>query len=128
MTTEKFDTTDAGIEKYYENVVNPSPRVAVADINDSIESVIYYTAFDGYMYAKTPECSPLPENHKLDMHLFCTVMLKCGFTVTGENICVSRGNYNRKMAEQMAYEQAFSKLWPHFGFELSRRLHREKIA
>jgi hypothetical protein len=59
----------------------------------------------------------------------CTIYLDNGFSVSGESACVDPINYQAEIGERIAYDQAFLKLWPLFGFLLAEaRAHREKTA
>ena len=125
---DKFDITDQGIEKYYADKADVAPRVLLKDIEDAIESIVYFTALDGIKEAMPSSYATMTAYPKFDMHLFCIITLKNGFQVSGENICVSRKNYNRQMGEQFAKQNAMDKLWLVFGYELTDRLYKERIA
>jgi hypothetical protein len=66
--------------------------------------------------------------HKLGPTLMnCTIHLDNGYTSTGESACVDPANYNKEIGEKLAYDNAFRKLWPLFGFVLAEaRFHRVK--
>lgn len=49
----------------------------------------------------------------------CRIILDNGFSVSGESACVNPENYNQQIGEKIAYDQAFAKLWPLFGFMLA---------
>lgn len=51
----------------------------------------------------------------------CNISLDSGFSVRGESACVDPANYNEALGQKYAYEQAFEKLWPLFGFALSEQ-------
>ena len=53
---------------------------------------------------------------------FCVLVLKNGFTVTGESACVSRKNFNAEIGRRIARENAVAKVWPLMGYELKQRL------
>jgi hypothetical protein len=55
----------------------------------------------------------------------CNLVLDNGYSVRGESACVSLANFNREIGEKIAYENAFSKLWPLFGFALAEKLYQE---
>lgn len=56
----------------------------------------------------------------------CNLTLDNGFSVRGESACVSPENYNQQIGEKIAYDAAFSKLWPLFGFLLAEDIHLGK--
>lgn len=47
------------------------------------------------------------------------IILDNGYSVRGESACVSVENYNQEIGERYAYDDAFKKLWPLFGFWLA---------
>lgn len=51
----------------------------------------------------------------------CTIELDNGFQVTGESVVIDPLNYIESLGQHYSYQDAFSKLWPYFGF-----LAREK--
>lgn len=55
----------------------------------------------------------------------CILTLENGFTVTGESACAHELKYNRAMGEQIAYKNAFEKMWPLEGYLLKERLFNE---
>ena len=52
----------------------------------------------------------------------CTIHTKSGFTFTGESACVDPNNFDQKIGEKFAYEQAFEKMWMPYGFWLHKAL------
>lgn len=49
----------------------------------------------------------------------CNIKLDNGYSVRGESACVNPANYNEEIGNKIAYDQAFGKLWPLFGFLLA---------
>ena len=52
----------------------------------------------------------------------CTITTKSGFTFTGESACVDPNNFNQEIGEQVAYDNAFEKMWMPYGFWLHKTL------
>ena len=52
----------------------------------------------------------------------CTIITKSGFAFTGESACVDPNNFNQAIGEQVAYENAFEKMWTPYGFWLHKAL------
>ena len=52
----------------------------------------------------------------------CTITTKSGFTFTGESACVDPNNFDQKIGEKFAYENAFEKMWMPYGFWLNKAL------
>lgn len=57
----------------------------------------------------------------------CIITMVNGFTVTGESACVDPDEYNQERGEEIAYENAFQKLWPLEGYLLKERLYQQSI-
>jgi len=53
----------------------------------------------------------------------CTIHLDNRYSVTGESACVDPANYRQDIGERIAYDNAFAKLWPLFGFLLAEHRH-----
>lgn len=51
----------------------------------------------------------------------CILTLDNGFKVTGESACVNAENYDYGVGQRLAYDNAFQKLWPLFGFLLAEK-------
>jgi hypothetical protein len=61
----------------------------------------------------------------LDLLTFCTIVLKNGFTVTGESACASPENFNAELGQKIARQNAIDKIWPMMGYALKQQLHNE---
>ena len=64
---------------------------------------------------------------ELRLLTFCVLVLKNGFTVTGESACASPENFDADVGRKVARENAKQKLWPLLGYELKTRLHDAAI-
>lgn len=66
----------------------------------------------------------------LGLLTFCVLVLRNGFTVTGESACASPENYNKELGQKIARANAIAKIWPLMGYELRTRLMQEpaKVA
>ncbi len=53
---------------------------------------------------------------------FCVLVLRNGFTVTGESACASPENFDADLGRKIARDNAVQKLWPLMGYELKCRL------
>lgn len=58
----------------------------------------------------------------------CHIELDNGFSVRGESACVDKRNFNMQIGEEIAYRQAFSKLWELEGYLLAERKHLASLA
>lgn len=52
----------------------------------------------------------------------CVLMLRNGFTVTGESACASPANFDEAIGRKIARENARAKIWPLEGYLLRERL------
>ena len=104
-----------------------APRITPADIEANIASEHYFTAADG-MRGVWGDCSHLLEDSCLrpdsPLHLltFCVLVLRNGFTVTGESACASPENFDAEVGRKIARANAVNKIWPLMGYELRSRL------
>lgn len=104
-----------------------APRVTPADVEASIASEVYFTATDGWAGAQ--DRGHVQDNPSaLDLLTFCVLVLKNGFTVTGESACASPDNFNAEIGRRIARDKAIDKVWPLLGFRLRDRLTAAAVA
>lgn len=65
-------------------------------------------------------------NRLLETMTHCIINLDNDFSVTGESVCVNVANYNQEIGQKIAYDNAFNKLWPLFGFVLAENQHEAR--
>lgn len=75
-----------------------APRVTPADVAANILEEHYFTAADGVHYAD----QRAPRHPTLSLLTFCVLVLRNGFTVTGESACVSQENFNAEIGRRIA--------------------------
>lgn len=102
---------------------NVAPRVTPADIEAAISSEWYINAGDAIVPDEFQP--PVPAAHPLRLLTFCVLVLRNGFTVTGESACASPENFNAEVGRKIARENAVQKVWPLLGFRLRDRLVRD---
>lgn len=102
------------------------PRVTTADVEAAIASEHYFTAADGAIATGEGwhEAKPVPPG-PLWLLTFCVLVLKNGFTVTGESACVSPENFDAELGRQIAREKAVEKVWPLLGFMLRDMIYEQ---
>jgi hypothetical protein len=61
----------------------------------------------------------------LSLLTFCVLVLRNGFTVTGESACASPENFNAEIGRKIARQNAVSKIWPLMGYELRSKLAQQ---
>lgn len=117
------DTSDAGIERLIQTKGKTAPRVTPEDIEASIASEHYFTAEDGVGRANKGQTSIGGKNPvALSLLTFCVLVLRNGFTVTGESACASPENFDAEIGRNIARQNAVRKLWPLMGYELRTKL------
>ena len=96
-----------------------APRVTPADVEANIASEHYFTARDGCEGASGGG-GTYPA--ALGLLTFCVLVLRNGFTVTGESACASPENFNAEIGRKIARQNAVAKVWPLMGYELRSTL------
>lgn len=115
--------TDKSIEQEIQAKGLTAPRVTPADLQANIASEHYFTAGDGAhgaTLADGRDRSVYPSS--LDLLTFCVLVLRNGFTVTGESACASPENFDAEIGRKIARENAVQKVWPLMGYALKDRL------
>ena len=51
----------------------------------------------------------------------CSLVLDNGYSVRGESACVDPRNFDMEIGRQIAYRDAFNKLWPLEGYLVAER-------
>jgi hypothetical protein len=105
-----------------------APRITVADIEANIASEHCFTAADGVAGSHAQVVGgqvgiAVHESPQaLGLLTICVLVLKNGFTVTGESACASPENFNADIGRQVARANAINKIWPLMGYELRSKL------
>ena len=131
-------STDQQIEQDIQAAgANVAPRITPADIEANITSEHYFTAAQGALgFACNkdwfdgldgPFGEPGRERGALDLLTFCVLVLRNGFTVTGESACASPENFNAEIGRKVARANAVAKVWPLMGYELKERLYQRTL-
>ena len=122
-----------------------APRVTPADIEANIASEFYFSAEQGFAMAWLENAPRFPEGmndleaenrfsdyiisrpavESLSLLTFCVLVLRNGFTVTGESACASPENFDAELGRKIARQNAVNKIWPLMGYELKERLSRD---
>lgn len=105
-----------------------APRVTPADIEAEITHTYYLNVGECHR-SRWPDPSAADETHpSIDLLTICVLVLKNGFTVTGESACVSPENFNAEIGRSVARENAMNKIWPLLGFRLRDVLARPVLT
>lgn len=97
-----------------------APRITPDDVKANIASEHYFTAAQALRLGGT-------ELHPLDLLTFCVLVLKNGFTVTGESACASPENFDAEIGRRIARDNTIAKIWPLMSYELRSRLHERAL-
>jgi hypothetical protein len=124
-------TDDGAIEQEIQAKGLTAPRVTPADLQANIASEHYFTARDGRSGALDNDTyvgreRPAVDNSDLTplgLLTFCVLVLRNGFTVTGESACASPDNFDAEIGRKIARENAVQKVWPLLGYALKASLH-----
>ena len=123
-------TNEAALEREIQAKGLNAPRLTPDLIDSVIASEHYFTAADGA--AHTGEHSKwagdweVPRSiEALGLLTFCVLVLKNGFTVTGESACASPENFNDEIGRKIARDNARNKIWLLEGYLLRQRLHEQ---
>lgn len=118
---------DDAIEQKIQAKGLTAPRITPADLEANIAGETYFTAADGVLGAYHNHDGVYQgtdaHNESYALLTFCVLVLRNGFTVTGESACASPANFDAELGRQIARENAIEKLWPLMGYELKSRLH-----
>lgn len=116
--------TDQSIEKDIQAAgADVAPRITPDDIEKNIVSEFCFTAADGVRGESQMGTSPIGRASSLELLTFCVLVLKNGFTVTGESACASPENFNSEIGRKIARQNAVAKIWPLMGYQLCQKLH-----
>jgi hypothetical protein len=86
-------------------------KITVKDVEDNIQDKVFFTGADGYNgqhfrtkigFPDTPKC--------LKLVTFCVLVLRNGFIVAGQSMCVNAENYDKAVCEKRACENAIDKV------------------
>ena len=116
---------DASIEEEILAKGLTAPRITPGDVEGNIVSEHYFTAKDGVVGAQGEDSYrsgvfEIPA--VLSLLTFCTLVLRNGFTVTGESACASPENFDAEIGRRIARANAIQKIWPLMGYALKEKL------
>ena len=129
---------DQAVEQEIQAKGLTAPRVTPASIEAIIASEHYFTAEQGAFGARvdgvvrkggmvTLADVPATEGAPLSLLTFCVLILRNGFTVTGESACASPENFDAELGRKIARANAINKVWPLEGYLLKQMLHEAAI-
>lgn len=118
--------SDKDIESEIQAKGLTAPRVTPQHIESLIRSEVYFTGTDGANSPGARVKSEYVEGERilapLDLLTFCVLVLRNGFTVTGESACASPDNFDAEIGRKIARENAVNKIWMLEGYLLKEKL------
>lgn len=118
-----METTDNTIEAEIVAKGLTAARVTPEDIKANIAGEYYFTVGQG-IHKESENHPSYCREKSLDLLTFCVLVLRNGFTVTGESACASPEKFNAEIGRKIAHANAVQKIWPLMGYELKERLHQ----
>ena len=139
-------TDDQGIEQMIQAKGKTAARITPDALEANIVSKHFFTAAQGAVtafWSTAPEIADEvsdedadailvefvkdePEYGALNLLTFCVLVLRNGFTVTGESACASPENFDAEIGKNIAYENAKQKIWPLMGYALKQELYENQ--
>ena len=114
----------SNLESEISEKANKAPRVTPADIEANIASEFFFTAAEGVLGASEMGTRPAGRAASLYQLTFCVLVLRNGFTVTGESVCASPENFDAEIGRKIARANAVNKIWPLMGYQLKSLLNQ----
>lgn len=105
---------EAAIEAEIKAKALSAPHLTPKDIDDAIVA-----EFSGRASDLFKDC---PAHPSMECLTICVLVLKNGFTVTGESACASPENFNAELGHKIARDNARSKIWALEGYALRSKL------
>lgn len=122
-------STDHEIENEIQAKGKTAPRITPADVEAAIAGVYYFTAEDGAHAAfQDGEGDPPLYGGPLSLLTFCVLVLRNGFTVTGESACADPAMFDADIRRDLARLDAERKVWPLLGYALRTELSRPVLT
>jgi len=121
-------SNDQNIEQEIQAKGLTAPRITPDDIEANIVTEYYFTAADGVDGAGIPRNVYVDGRPgTLELLTFCVLVLRNGFTVTGESACASPENFDAEIGKKIARQNAINKVWPLMGYELRTHLNHPLV-
>lgn len=118
--------SDQAIEQEIVAKGKTAPRITPADIEANISREFFFSAGDGvYGSEALQHGQGFTNEQTLNLLTFCVLVLKNGFTVTGESACASPENFDAEIGRKIARQNAVQKIWPLMGYLLKQQLSNQ---
>lgn len=132
---DSWSITEKQIEQEIQEKGINAPRLTPEHIDKQIVSEIYITGRDAIDVAAISRTGFIKSEYKEGVDLlapaetltFCILILRNGFTVTGESACASPENFNAEIGRKVARDNAREKIWMLEGYLLKEKLHQQSV-
>lgn len=112
-----------------DEIAKEAPKVTLGQIEGLIRGEYYFNVGDAVLASPLlPVRGERTDMQELQRLTMCVLVLRNGFTVTGESACASLANFNQKSGEQAARANAISKVWALEGYRLKQQLHEGAVS
>lgn len=101
-----------------------APRLTPQHIDNAIAEEVYVIPAE----AVEARGGQVTSDSPLRCLTICVLILRNGFTVTGESACASPANFNAELGRKIAREKAREKIWALEGYLLKDYLHARETG
>lgn len=98
-----------------------TPRLTPKELEDKIVAVRW---LHGSEYSPDRFADGHENDKSTDLLTLCIITLQNGYTVTGQSACISREIYDVEKGKEIAYKDAFGKIWALEGYLLKEKLYQ----
>lgn len=123
-------TDDDAIEQEIKSKGLTAPRISPSEVEANIVAAYYFTAAEGVAGSNlsaedADDTIYISTFSPLHLLTFCVLVLRNGYTVTGESACASPENFDAAIGRKIARQNAVNKVWPLMGYALKEQLTKE---
>ena len=111
MATHTSLTDEQKTEDAIVKAGKTAPRITPADIDQTIVDEFYFTAAEGIESTTGIPRTAVDLPSAVKTLTFCVLVLRNGFTVTGESACASPENFDPQIGRDIAFKNAREKIW-----------------
>jgi hypothetical protein len=115
--------TDESVEQEIQRKGLTAARITPQHVEDVISEEVYIVPAQ----AVHDRGAQVASNSPLRLLTICILVLKNGFTVTGESACASAANFDEALGRRIARDNAKQKIWALEGYLLREKLHARAI-
>ena len=102
-------------------------RVTLEDVKKAVLFEYYFTAAQGVRGAGYMQTKMQGRASSLEQLTICVLVLRNGFTVTGQSACADPANYQKDIGDRVARSDAENKIWPLLSYELKTEISKRSV-